>query len=496
MGDHAQLDIIGIGANGVRDITLQGHACLRLAECIYVIAPAPDLATYFAELKAEIVPLWSHHQRSRNPGKVYRAIADQVFEESTCRSRSVLIVSGNPWLLAASVQMLLSRSCSKLKVIVHAGISCIDQIPALLGRDLVLQGLQIVDTTRMMLNEIGLSPEMESLLLQPAGYHSSTYLDPGDLTPATYKPLVNYLRRYYKSAHPIYIVEAGTPGSFFETTIEELPESAHRISYSASLLIPPAKRSRSGNLSFAVEYFGLGWTPQDGQFDSPRHHDYSKLDERESYASPPTRLGRAAVLLLGPRLILHEQSLDDVENVHALLSNPQTMLHLPHLARTNGWSVVDAEQRIRTSLLDRLSGNSLHFVVEDRETQKFVGTCAYTSINYGLHSGTFGLMLRNEYWGRRFGIEIMLLVWQFGFEELGLNRIQYQTAISNDRIHAISSRLGIEREGVAREYYPSADGNKDAALYAVCRSEWTTIRDRMIASLRSRALNESGAFSP
>jgi len=487
MSNHPELDIIGIGANGVRDLTLQAHAYLRLAECIYLIAPAPDLGTYLAELKAEIVPLWIHHQRSRNPGEVYRAIADQVFEESSRRSRSVLIVSGNPWLLAASAQMLLSRSCSKLKVTVHTGISCIDQIPALLGRDIVLQGLQIVDTTRMMLDDTDLSPEMESLLLQPADYHSSTYLDPADLTAATYKPLVNYLRRYYKSAHPVYIVEAGTPGSYFETTIEELPKSAQRISYSASLLIPAAKRSPSGNLPFALEYFGVGWRPRDGQFDSPHHHDYSKLDGKGTCASPPTRLGRAAVSLLGPRLILRERSLDDSENIRALLSNPQTMVHLPHLAKVNGWSAADAEERIRTGLLHRLSGNSLHFVVEDRETQKFVGTCAYTSINYSLQSGTFGLILRNEYWGRRFGIEIMLLVWQFGFEELGLNRIQYQTAISNDRIHAISSRLGIEREGVAREYYPSADGNKDAALYAACRSAWTTIRDRMIASLRSRA---------
>ena len=60
----------------------------------------------------------------------------------------------------------------------------------------------------------------------------------------------------------------------------------------------------------------------------------------------------------------------------------------------------------------------------------------------------------------------------YGFKDLGLNRIVIWMTPDNDRSMAIPVRLGFRREGVEREAQWLNDHYVDIVVYSMLRSEW------------------------
>ena len=60
----------------------------------------------------------------------------------------------------------------------------------------------------------------------------------------------------------------------------------------------------------------------------------------------------------------------------------------------------------------------------------------------------------------------------FGFDELGLHRIQLHAAVGNVRSRAVAERLGMRLEGVHRGAQRVAGGYLDMAVYAILEDEW------------------------
>jgi len=73
---------------------------------------------------------------------------------------------------------------------------------------------------------------------------------------------------------------------------------------------------------------------------------------------------------------------------------------------------------------------------------------------------------------------------QYGFEALGLNRIELKTDINNTRSQAAIAKLGAQREGVFRRHMIRADGSlRDTVYFSIIREEWPGVRDGLKARL-------------
>jgi len=73
---------------------------------------------------------------------------------------------------------------------------------------------------------------------------------------------------------------------------------------------------------------------------------------------------------------------------------------------------------------------------------------------------------------------------QYGFETLGLNRIELKTDIANTRSQAAIARLGAVREGVFRAHMIRPDGSlRDTVYFSIVRGEWPSVRDGLKARL-------------
>ena len=98
---------------------------------------------------------------------------------------------------------------------------------------------------------------------------------------------------------------------------------------------------------------------------------------------------------------------------------------------------------------------------------------------------------RAEYWvgifvgelrGQGLGREITRLVARWGFETLGLHRLELKVLTDNERAIRCYEAVGFRREGVQREAELYPDGWKDFAYMGLLASEWRDQSTRQATS--------------
>lgn len=84
----------------------------------------------------------------------------------------------------------------------------------------------------------------------------------------------------------------------------------------------------------------------------------------------------------------------------------------------------------------------------------------------GISTGTLGYWLGERYQGQGVMSEAVTLICKFGFERLGLARIEAGTLLENNRSQHVLERCGFQREGIGRSYLEIAGARRDHVLYA------------------------------
>jgi RimJ/RimL family protein N-acetyltransferase len=88
------------------------------------------------------------------------------------------------------------------------------------------------------------------------------------------------------------------------------------------------------------------------------------------------------------------------------------------------------------------------------------------------------------WWRTGVNTEAKLMLMRRAFEDLGAERVEWQTDIRNERSQAAIARLGATREGVLRHNRKRADGSwRDSVLFAMTAEQWPAARDRLTARL-------------
>ncbi len=93
------------------------------------------------------------------------------------------------------------------------------------------------------------------------------------------------------------------------------------------------------------------------------------------------------------------------------------------------------------------------------------------------YQAEMGYDLAKEYWGRGIMSEAMNAVIDFGFEKMGLNRIEVFIMPRNKRSIRMIKHLGFRREGLLRQRYFDEFGNfADDILFAMLKDDWNGMR--------------------
>jgi len=180
--------------------------------------------------------------------------------------------------------------------------------------------------------------------------------------------------------------------------------------------------------------------------------------------SPFAEALAGALVLPTERFELRPLSTDHLPGFFAELSDPEVV-------RLTNIEPLDAPDQA-AAIIDRITaaraeGRGVRWVIQDRASGAYVGTCGFNSLVWTYASrGEIGYDVVRDWWGRRVMDEALPAMLGFGFGVLGLRRIEALVMPENLRSWALLERHGFEREGLMRDYGLWRDDFQDLYLYA------------------------------
>ncbi|MBR3692211.1 MAG: GNAT family N-acetyltransferase [Clostridia bacterium] len=96
-----------------------------------------------------------------------------------------------------------------------------------------------------------------------------------------------------------------------------------------------------------------------------------------------------------------------------------------------------------------------------------IGSIGIMDISRGERSGELGYCIARPYWNRGYGTEALRAVIAYMFDRVGLNRLEAYHAVGNPASGRIMEKCGMQKEGICRDKYRTADGLADCVHYAI-----------------------------
>jgi diamine N-acetyltransferase len=137
-------------------------------------------------------------------------------------------------------------------------------------------------------------------------------------------------------------------------------------------------------------------------------------------------------------------------------------------------SISKTEKWFQNQLMDDSKRN---FSIIYKENQELIGMTGLIDINIRHLRAQFYLTIgEKKYQGKRLPDEIIPLVLDYGFFELGLNRIYLYTLNNNERARRVYKRNGFKYEGTLRKHHFCIGDYQDLQVMSVLKHEWLNNR--------------------
>lgn len=127
------------------------------------------------------------------------------------------------------------------------------------------------------------------------------------------------------------------------------------------------------------------------------------------------------------------------------------------------------------------AGREYAFAVFDAPSGRYLGGCGLNSIHPLHRFANLGYWVRTDDTRRGVATRAARLVAGFGFQELGLVRLEIVVAVGNYASLRVAEKVGARREGLLRHRLVQADGPTDAVMFSLIPED---VGSQMPASAR------------
>jgi len=157
--------------------------------------------------------------------------------------------------------------------------------------------------------------------------------------------------------------------------------------------------------------------------------------------------------------------------------------HLP-LDGTNEQVLV---ANLRDAVLKRIAGEQYPFTVFDKATGNIIGSTRLFEIFENHRKLEIGWTWYDPaFWGRGHNLHCKLLLLEYCFTTLNVNRVQLKTRNTNERSQAAIRKIGATMEGVLRKDRVMPNGEvRDTVIFSIVSDEWPAVRERLLQNIRS-----------
>lgn len=147
----------------------------------------------------------------------------------------------------------------------------------------------------------------------------------------------------------------------------------------------------------------------------------------------------------------------------------------------------ELKKYILEAIADREKGVAAVWTIIDKRTNKVAGCTRLAEISWKDERGQIGwTWIGRDFQGSGLNKEMKFLILSYGFERLGLNRIEFKADERNHQSRQALISIGATREGVLREHMKVHNGYiRNTVFYSILKSEWDTIKQQYFTNFTS-----------
>ena len=141
---------------------------------------------------------------------------------------------------------------------------------------------------------------------------------------------------------------------------------------------------------------------------------------------------------------------------------------------------------IENAIEQRSKGTEYPFIVFDKRTGQYAGCTRF----YDIQLVNKTLQLGYTWYGKAFqgtGLNknCKLLLLQFAFEELGMERVEFRADNNNEKSKAAMKSIGCVVEGVLRSHMPCSTGvRRNTIVLSILKNEWESgVKEKLIKKI-------------
>jgi ribosomal-protein-alanine N-acetyltransferase len=175
------------------------------------------------------------------------------------------------------------------------------------------------------------------------------------------------------------------------------------------------------------------------------------------------------IRLSSNRLLLRWLEKADLPALFDIFSNAEVMRYWssPPFAKMS-----EAQNMLRNIQEGHRTGSVLQLGIERSSDQALIGTCTLHNFHLQSRRAEIGYALGRPYWGQGYMHEALIVLINYAFDTLGLNRLEADIDPRNSASKKSLERLGFLQEGHMRERWIVNGEVSDTGFYGLLRSDW------------------------
>lgn len=167
------------------------------------------------------------------------------------------------------------------------------------------------------------------------------------------------------------------------------------------------------------------------------------------------------------RLILHEATPEIYNHVFSQYTDAELMEFLG----ANEEKLAFEKERFEGGLTGYKRSFSWFHLIH-KESKKVIGSCGYHNWQLRHFRGEIGYDINDvNLWGKGYMKEALLPIVSYGFNKLGLHRIEAYIGAENTASLRLLLGLGFQQEGVIRKHYEVNGVPEDSLLFSLLKDE-------------------------
>jgi RimJ/RimL family protein N-acetyltransferase len=171
----------------------------------------------------------------------------------------------------------------------------------------------------------------------------------------------------------------------------------------------------------------------------------------------------------GDMVVLRELTLDDVDDVLAIVGDDNVTTWLSFDSRSRDQTIAMIESTIERARQEPRT--EFYLGVTKHDDDRVIG---FARIGLaGVQAGKLGYAITAKEWGRGYATDAARALVSYAFKELGLRRVTAAIGPDNTASIAVVQKLGFTREGVLRDHVFTNGAWRDSVLFSVLAHEWS-----------------------